>query len=112
MRGSIEVSDIFRSFGSLYREAHGKEMPARHLRAMHAIEICRTSELGGHVDECDHCGTLRISYNSCRNRHCPKCLFLDKERWLEARKEDVLPASYFHVIFTLPDKLRPLALRN
>lgn len=112
MRGSIEVADIFREFGPHYREVHGTKMPARHLRAMHAIEICRTSELGGHVDECDHCGGLRISYNSCRNRHCPKCQCLDKERWLEARKKDLLPVSYFHVVFTLPEELRPLALRN
>jgi hypothetical protein len=79
---------------------------------MRAIEICRTAELGGHVDECDHCGALRISYNSCRNRHCPKCQCLDKERWLEARKEDLLPTQYFHVVFTIPEKLNPLALSN
>jgi hypothetical protein len=79
---------------------------------MRAIEICRTAVLGGHVDECEHCGALKISYNSCRNRHCPKCQCLDKERWLEARKEDLLPTRYFHVVFTLPESLRPLALRN
>jgi len=79
---------------------------------MRAIEICRTALLGGHVDECDQCGALKISYNSCRNRHCPKCQCLDKERWLEARKRDLLPSRYFHVVFTLPDLLRPLALRN
>jgi hypothetical protein len=87
-------------------------MPLRHLRAMRAIEICRTAALGGHVDECDHCKALKISYNSCRNRHCPKCQCLDKERWLEARKSDLLPVRYFHVVFTLPEGLRPLALRN
>jgi hypothetical protein len=112
MTRSIEVSDIFRTFGAEYRQAHGTEMPKRHLRAMHAIEICRTAELGGHVDECDHCGALRISYNSCRNRHCPKCQCLDKERWLEARKNDVLPTRYFHLVFTIPEALRPLGLRN
>jgi hypothetical protein len=79
---------------------------------MRAIEVCRTAELGGHVEECDHCGALRISYNSCRNRHCPKCQCLDKERWLEARKKDLLPTQYFHLVFTLPEGLRPLALRN
>jgi len=79
---------------------------------MRAIELCRTAELGGHVDRCDHCGKLKVSYNSCRNRHCPKCQGLDKERWLEARKRDLLPTTYFHVVFTLPDSLRPLALRN
>jgi hypothetical protein len=112
MKGPIEVADIFRTYGQAYREAHGDEMPLRHHRAMKAIEICRTSALGGHVEECDQCNALRISYNSCRNRHCPKCQSLDKERWLEARKKELLPAQYFHVVFTLPDKLRPIALRN
>jgi hypothetical protein len=110
MKRSLEVADIFRAFGPAYREAH--EMPLRHFRAMRAIEICRTAELGGHLDQCDHCGTVRISYNSCRNRHCPKCQCLEKERWLEAREKDLLPTPYFHVVFTLPEGLRPLALRN
>jgi hypothetical protein len=110
MKHSLEVADIFRVFGPAYREAH--EMPLRHLRAMRAIEICRSAELGGHLDQCDHCGTVRISYNSCRNRHCPKCQCLEKERWLEAREKDLLPIPYFHVVFTLPEGLRPLALRN
>ncbi len=112
MKQSLEVADIFRAFGPAYREVHGNEMPVRHLRVMRAIEICRTAELGGHVDQCDQCGALRISYNSCRNRHCPKCQSLDKERWLEAREKDLLPTSYFHLVFTLPERLRPLALRN
>lgn len=112
MKMSLEVADIFRTFGPAYREAHGHKMPLRHLRAMRAIEACRTAELGGHIDECDNCGTLRISYNSCRNRHCPKCQSLEKERWLEARQKDLLPIHYFHLVFTLPEGLRPLALRN
>ena len=112
MKRSIEVADIFRAFGAAYRDAHGPQMHQRHFRAMRAIEICRTEQLGGHVDECEHCGVLRISYNSCRNRHCPKCQSLDKERWLEARKRDVLPTRYFHLVFSIPQKLRPLALRN
>ena len=112
MKQFLEVADIFRAFGPAYREVHGNEMPIRHLRAMRAIESCRTAELGGHVDQCDHCGTLRISYNSCRNRHCPKCQSLEKERWLEAREKDLLPTSYFHTVFTLPEGVRPLALRN
>ena len=110
MKPSLEVADIFRTFGPAYREAH--QMPLRHLRVMRAIEICRTAELGGHLDQCDHCGTVRISYNSCRNRHCPKCQCLEKERWLEAREKGLLPTSYFHVVFTLPEGFRPLALRN
>jgi hypothetical protein len=79
---------------------------------MHAIEVCRTAALGGHVDECEKCGHLTISYNSCRNRHCPKCQFLKKEKWVEARGKELLPIEYFHVVFTLPDELNPLALRN
>ena len=79
MKGSIEVADIFRTYGPAYRGAHGDEMPLRHHRVMKAIEICRTSALGGHVEECDHCSALRISYNSCRNRHCPKCQSLDNK---------------------------------
>ena len=110
MKRSLEVADIFRAFGPAYREA--RELPLRHLRVMRAIEICRTADLGGHLDQCDHCGTIRISYNSCRNRHCPKCQCLEKERWLEAREKDLLPTPYFHVVFTLPEGLRPLALRN
>lgn len=112
MKPLLEVADLFRAFGPAYREVHGHEMPVRHKRVMRAIEICRTAELGGHVDQCDHCGASRISYNSCRNRHCPKCQSLDKERWLEAREKDLLPTSYFHLVFTLPEGLRPLALRH
>jgi hypothetical protein len=112
MKRTLEVADIFRAFGPAYRELHGLEMPLRHLRVMRAVEICRTAELGGHIDQCDHCGQRKISYNSCRNRHCPKCQSLEKERWLEARKKDLLPTSYFHLVFTLPEGLRPLALRN
>jgi len=110
MRRSIEVADIFRAYGPLYRENH--KLPARHLRAMHAIEICRTAKLGGHKYKCDTCGSLTITYNSCRNRHCPKCQNLDRERWLEARKKEVLPTHYFHVVFTILESLRPLCLRN
>jgi hypothetical protein len=112
MKRSFEVADIFRAFGPAYRELHGSQMPLRQLRVMRAIEVCRTVELGGHIDQCDHCGQQRNSYNSCRNRHCPKCQSLAKERWLEARKKDLLPISYFHLVFTLPESLRPLALRN
>src|SRR4030042_138732 len=112
MKNFLEGADIFRGFGPDYRELHGSEMPLRHLRVMRAIEVCRTAELGGHIDQCDHCGQLKVSYNSCRNRHCPKCQSLEKERWLEARKKDLLPIAYFHVVFTLPESLRSLALRN
>jgi hypothetical protein len=106
----LEVADIFRRYGYDYRNAH--PLPKSRLRAMRAIETCRTAEQGGHVDACDHCGAQVISYNSCRNRHCPKCQFLKKERWIEARGKDLLPIPYFHVVFTIPDMLNPLVLRN
>ena len=108
--GQPEVADIFRRYGPDYRAAH--PLPRQRLRAMRAIEACRTADLGGHVDECDHCGTTTVSYNSCRNRHCPKCQFLKKERWIEAREKDLLPIPYFHVVFTVPAALDPLILRN
>jgi len=79
---------------------------------MRAIEVCRTAVLGGHKDKCNHCGHLEISYNSCRNRHCPKCQTLRKERWIEARSEDLLPIEYFHVVFTIPSELNPLVSMN
>ena len=105
-----EVADIFRQHGPAYRESHG--LPANHLRVMRAIEVCRTAVLGGHKDKCDHCGHLEISYNSCRNRHCPKCQTLAKEKWIEARGKDLLPVEYFHVVFTIPSELNPLVLLN
>ena len=108
--GGVEVADIFRQYGPEYRKIH--PMPRNQLRAMRAIEVCRTAELGGHVDKCDHCGHMEISYNSCRNRHCPKCQFLRKEKWIEARSEDILPIQYFHVVFTIPEELNPIVLRN
>ncbi len=107
---ALEVAHVFHRYGHDYRKAH--PLPANRLRAMRAIEACRTANLGGHVDECGHCGTKVISYNSCRNRHCPKCQFLKKEQWIEAREKDLLPIPYFHVVFTVPDGLNPLILRN
>lgn len=106
----IELQDIFYQHGEDYRKTH--RLPLNILKAMVAIEACRTAELGGHVDECDECGHVRISYNSCRNRHCPKCQTLIKERWLEDRKKDLLPVGYFHVVFTIPEELNYLALTN
>jgi len=104
------VADIFRQHGPAYRESH--RLPRNHLRVMRAIELCRTSVLGGHKDRCDQCGHLEISYNSCRNRHCPKCQTLAKEKWIEARNEDLLPIEYFHVVFTIPSELNPLVSMN
>ncbi len=106
----LEVADIFRQHGTAYRESH--RLARNDWRVMHAIEVCRTSLLGGHKDKCDNCGHLEISYNSCRNRHCPKCQTLRKERWIEARSEDLLPIQYFHVVFTIPSELNPLVSMN
>jgi predicted Zn-ribbon and HTH transcriptional regulator len=107
---SLEVADVIRSYGSEYRKTH--KLPLRHLRALHDIASCRTAALGGHVDKCDACGYERISYNSCRNRHCPKCGSLAKEKWLRARKKELLPVAYFHIVFTLPEELNALILIN
>jgi len=109
MRPAIEVADIFRKHGAEYRARFGHRMPLQHKKAMRAIEVCRTAALGGHVDRCEDCGEQQISYNSCRNRHCPKCQFLKTERWIEARIEDLLPIPYFHIVFTLPEELRSVA---
>jgi len=106
----IEIQDIFNQFGDEYRRNH--KLPLHILKTMIAIESCRTAELGGHVDECNECGHVRISYNSCRNRHCPKCQTLAKERWLEKRKEDLLPVGYFHIVFTIPQELNYITLTN
>lgn len=107
-----EVAEVFRNYGPEYRRAHDASMPCAHRRVMQAIETCRTAALGGHVDACDHCGVCQISYNSCRNRHCPKCQSLAKARWLEARLDELLPVEYFHVVFTLPGPIAQIALQN
>ena len=104
------MADIFRQHGPAYRESH--RLSRNDCRVMRAIEVCRTSVLGGHKDKCDNCGHLEISYNSCRNRHCPKCQTLRKERWIESRSEDLLPIQYFHVVFTIPSELNQLVSMN
>lgn len=105
-----EVADIFRIYGSTYRQEN-KLLPNLH-KVMNSIEACRTAKLGGHVEVCDNCGYQRISYNSCRNRHCPKCQNLNIEKWIERRKKELLPIQYYHIVFTIPDDLNNLALRN
>lgn len=105
-RPVAELSDVIRRYGEDFIE---KFQPlGYHKGVLHALSVCRTAELGGHVDRCDDCGYTRISYNSCRNRHCPKCQIVNKERWIMAREADLLPVGYFHVVFTLPDCLNPL----
>ncbi len=110
MRPPLEVADIFRQHGYEFRLTH--KLSPEQRRVMRAIEQCRTASLGGHVEQCDACGHQRIAYNSCRNRHCPKCQSLAKARWLQARLADLLPVEYFHVVFTLPEQLASVALQN
>jgi len=105
-----EVADIFRRYGQDYRR--NNFLSSGQSKAMHHIEICRTAKLGGHTDVCDHCGFEQNSYNSCRDRHCPKCQTLVKEKWLNDRKAELLPCPYFHNVFTLPHELNPLILIN
>jgi hypothetical protein len=109
-RAELELADIFREYGPAYRQMH--RLSVEQLRAMRAIEICRTSALGGHVDKCENCEHTSISYNSCRNRHCPKCQNLDRAQWLMEREEELLPIEYYHVVFTLPNCFSALALLN
>jgi hypothetical protein len=107
-----EVADVIREYGPAYREACGNAPPAGHLRVLRDISRCRTAELGGHRQRCDRCGHEVISYNSCRNRHCPKCQAAARAQWLDARAAELLEVPYCHVVFTLPEKLGHLALQN
>ena len=107
---SLQIADIFRVHGDAYRREHRLSTEQR--CAMRSIEVCRTAALGGHLDVCDRCGFQRPSYNSCRNRHCPKCQSLAQARWIDQRKQRILSTHYFHVVFTLPAALRALALAN
>ena len=111
-RTGLEVADIFRIRGPAYREGHGHAMSSAQRQVMRAIEICRTAVLGGHVDKCDRCGHRRISYNSCANRHCNKCQSLARAKWLAKHNTQLLPVSYFHLVFTVPDQITAVALQN
>jgi hypothetical protein len=111
-RPSLEVADIFRRHGHAWRAANEAHLSLAQRRVMTAIEICRTEALGGHVERCMDCAHTRIAYNSCRNRHCPKCQWSAAERWMEARKAELLPAPYFHVVFTLPAAIAAIAFQN
>ena len=111
-RTGLEVADIFRIHGPAYREVHGHGMSPAQRRVMRAIEICRTAVLGGHVDKCDRCGHRRISYNSCADRHCNKCQSLARAKWLAKHNSQLLPVSYFHIVFTVPDPIAAIALQN
>lgn len=109
-RPSLEVADIFRVYGERYRQTHA--LSPEQLRVIGNIETCRTEIRGGHVDKCDHCGHKVPSYNSCSDRHCPKCQALNQAKWIIGRKERILPTGYFHLVFTLPAQLRSLAICN
>jgi hypothetical protein len=102
VRASLEAADIFRAAGPAYRATHAGHLSLQQFKVMAAIEACRTAALGGHVEGCEDCGHRRIAYNSCRNRHCPKCQGSAAREWLAARQADLLPVGYFHVVFGLP----------
>ena len=112
MRTSLEVADIFRAEGAGYRAAQAGHLSLTQLKVMAAIENCRTAALGGHVDACEDCGHWRVAYNSCRNRHCPKCQSAAALKWMEARAAELLPVPYFHVVFTLPSPIGDIAYQN
>ncbi len=112
MRPALEVADIFRAHGPAWRLAQAGHLSLGQLKVMSAIEACRTAELGGHVDRCEDCQHVQISYNSCGNRHCPKCQAAAAQRWLEARQAELLPLAYYHVVFTLPAQIGDIAFHN
>jgi Transposase zinc-binding domain len=109
---ALEVADIFRRHGEAYRQAHAGHLGRTERRIMAAIEACRTARLGGHVERCAECGLVRIAYNSCRNRHCPKCQAAARVAWLAAWQAELLPVPYFHVVFTLPAPAAEIAFQN
>ena len=109
---ALEVADIFRDNGTRWRQANAGRINLRQLKAMSAIERCRTAALGAHVLRCEQCCVTEISYNSCRNRHCPKCQSVAAHRWLEARQNELLPVEYYHVVFTVPAQVADIAFQN
>src|SRR5580658_6090921 len=109
---ALEVADIFRHHGEAFRQAHDGHLGRTERRIMGAIEACRTERLGGHVERCTECGLVRIAYNSCRDRHCPKCQGSARAAWLAERQAELLPVPYFHVVFTLPAPAAEIAFQN
>src|SRR6201987_524168 len=112
MRPALEVADIFRRHGAAFRHAHAEHLGRTEGRVMAGIEACRTATLGGHVERCADCGFTRNAYISCRDRHCPKCQGLARAKWLEARRAELLPVPYFHVVFTVPAPVADIAFHN
>jgi hypothetical protein len=111
-RPALEVADVFRKYGPAWRDAQRAHLSLAQLKVMSAIEQCRSAALGGHVLRCEGCGTDQVAYNSCRNRHCPKCQSSAAKRWLKARQADLLPVEYYHVVFTLPAPIAAIAYQN
>ena len=111
-RPRLEVADVFRRHGPAWRAANEGHLSPGQRRVMSAVELCRTAALGGHVEQCADCAHTRVAYNSCRNRHCPKCQWAAAQAWLEAREAELLPVPYFHVVFTLPAALGGIAYQN
>jgi hypothetical protein len=111
-RSDLEVADIFRALGPAYRARNAGHLSLGQLRVMSAIETCRTAALGGHVSRCEDCAHIDVAYNSCRNRHCPKCQAAAAYDWLEARRAELLPVAYYHVVFTLPAPIADIAFTN
>ena len=112
IRPPLEVADIVRTYGAAFVKQHHRWLTSLHLKVLRAIAACRTAALGGHIEQCDSCGQRAISYNSCLNRHCPKCQGAARQAWLAKRSAELLPVPYYHVVFTLPHVLAPLALQN
>jgi|SRR5271157_2241619 len=111
-RPPLEVADLIRAAGTAFLERNRQWIRWKHVKVLLAIARCRTAALGGHLDQCTRCGHRAISYNSCRNRHCPKCQTAARDRWIAARQKELLPTRYVHAVFTLPAQLAPLALQN
>ena len=111
-RPRLEVADVFRAHGAAWRKANAGHLSLAQLKVMSAIETCRTSALGGHVERCEDCAHERIAYNSCRNRHCPKCQGAAARQWLAERAAELLPVPYYHVVFTLPASISAIAFQN
>ena len=111
-RPTLEVADVFRRYGEVYRHQHGASMSSEQRRVMRAIEVCRTAVLGGHLERCDQCDYERNCFNSCRDRHCPKCQSLARAQWIERRLAELLDCPYFHVVFTVPDDIAAIAYQN
>jgi Putative transposase/Transposase zinc-binding domain len=112
MQPRLEVAEVFREFATAFLDRYGDMTSPDQRRVLWDVIDCRTAELGGHIEECDRCGHRRHAYNSCRNRHCPKCQAASRAQWLEDRSAELLPVEYYHVVFTLPHEIGPLALQN